>query len=362
MVQKSIVLCCMVLALATTSYATYTWNTGATGNWSDPCWQYSATSAYGTWNQGATSANKTIISSGQVTANVSTLTPYPCAILLVGPATLTLNNPNVTVASVKASSELLGLGNGGNGTINQSAGTMMIYQTTFGAGAGKTKIYANSAYNLTGGILMTEGLERKILGDQTANFNATGGTLVVAAGASAGIQCFGQYDAVQGTGGFHQGGCLFAPAGLGVVGTVLEGNSATDPAPAKQDYFADNGTIQFDIASSSSYDTIQAWGNVFLAGVNGNNPAATLSVNLLGGYTPDPNTTFNVITQGNVAFHYQGTGSFLNLPVGWGAAWIDTNSDGTNDTLQLTYIPEPATLALLVMGGSALLARRRRLG
>jgi hypothetical protein len=362
MVKKSVIVCSMVLALVTTSYATYTWDTGTTGNWSDPCWKYSATGAYGTWNQGASGANKTIISSGQVTADVSTVTPYPCAILLIGPGTLVVNNPNVTVASVKGSSELIGLGNGGNGTINQSGGTVMAYQTTFGAGVGKTKIYANSAYNLSGGILMTEGLERKVAGDQTANFNATGGTLVVAGGATAGIQFFGLYDAVMGTGGFHQGGCLLAPAGLGAIGTVFGGNSQTDPTLNRQDYFADTGTIQFDIASSSSYDVLQIWGNVFLAGVNGNNPAATLSVNLLGGYVPDPNTTFDVITQGSLGLGYKGTGSFLNLPVGWASAWVDTNSDSTDDTLRLTYIPEPVTLALLLLGGSALLARRRRIG
>jgi hypothetical protein len=104
--------------------------------------------------------------------------------------------------------------------------------------------------------------------------------------------------------------------------------------------------LAIDIASLVSYDTILQYGDLC------NTAGATLTVDLLGGYTPI-DSFFDVWTFNDKA--KAGSGLFASLPSGWTATWVDTNADLSTDTLRL-YIPEPATIALLGLG---LLAIRR---
>ena len=77
-----------------------------------------------------------------------------------------------------------------------------------------------------------------------------------------------------------------------------------------------------------------------------------LNVNLLG-YTPAANETFTIVT-GTSAAVVGGVG--VADPLHWLVQISGTNANN----IELVYIPEPATMSLLVLGGMAMLRRRRR--
>lgn len=258
-----------------------------------------------------------------------------------GNTTLNITNgSNLTI--LKASTQLFGLTQvaGGTGTVNHSAGTVTVGA---GAGTGETRLNniagATGTYNLYGsGVLDTEVLSK---GNSSRNgvWNATGGsgTLVVRNM----IYRFGLQSA---TYGFNQGDCILEIGAISTVKAITVGNSTNS-----DDYKVDaGGTIVFDIASTSSFDTILQYGNV------ANLEGAAL---VIRGYTGAPGsfdvwTFFDKTKAGTLGI---GLGS---ITAGWTATWVDTSTvpDGTTDTLRLTYIPEPATIALFGLG---LLAIRR---
>jgi hypothetical protein len=316
-----------------------------------------------------------VITYGTVNANVNTATPSQVITIggtTDGGGTLSIANSSINVMDFKSgSSEILGLGNGGIGVINLSAGTLEVGNASttspynFGTSGGQCIIYGPTdvatdagVLNLSGtGILMVEALRPKNTGDGSV-FNGTGGSLFIGTASNGGIYAFGLQSAGL---GFNMGSALLNPGGNTVVGTMMDGN-----ASRKQDLLAKNGTLQFDITGATTFDTISAWGKVFLNDPNGSAGNATVSINLIG-FSPTNGETFNVITTGagatpgilgSVANIVDASGN--SLAGVWTATPIDTDSDGTADTLQLTYIPEPATLCLLAMGGSALLIRRKR--
>jgi hypothetical protein len=149
--------------------------------------------------------------------------------------------------------------------------------------------------------------------------------------------------------GFNQGQAKLEMGAIDTVAALGVGNltNATD-------YKVDGGgTMNFDIASISSFDKITQFGDL------ANTAGATLSIDLLGGYTPAVNSFFDVwafSAYTNQTTTSRGSGTFATVPAGWTAAWVDTGTDGITDTLRLTYVPEPATIALLGLG---LLAIRR---
>ncbi len=311
----------------------------------------------GTWNNGggdgkwSTTANWSAYPQGTGTATIGDSntvlldTSQSVGIVLLnsgiaGNTVLNITNgSNLTI--LKGSSESFGLSRvaGGTGTVNHSAGTVLVGN---GGGTSETRLVnvagATGTYNLSGtGILDTEVLSK---GNSSRNgvWNAQGGTLVVRNM----IYRFGLQSAGY---GFNQGDCTLEVGAINSVKAITVGNATNS-----DDYTVDSGgTLNFDIASASSYDTILQYGNV------ANTLGATLKVDLLGGYNPIVNSFFDVWTFNDKS--KAGSGAFASITAGWSASWVDTNADSSTDTLRLTYnAPEPATLVLLGLG---LLAIRR---
>jgi hypothetical protein len=238
-----------------------------------------------------------------------------------------------------------GTSGGGSATINQTAGTLRVGAVgTANGGTTETRLVTSSTmlgtatYNLSGSaVLDTDVLSKGNATNASATFNATGGTLVLRTM----IYRFGLNSA---GGGFNQGLATLELGAINTVAAISVGNGTNS-----MDYtVGTGGTINFDIASISSFDKITQFGTL------ANTAGATLSIDLLSGYTPDAGSTFDVWTFNDKT--KAGSGAFGVLPAGWSANWVDTSADGSLDTLRLTYTPEPATITLLGLG---LLAIRR---
>jgi len=335
-----LMLCTFLLTFGSTARAaTISWTANAIGDWSNTAnWVGGVLPAVGDTAR-INDGNATLDSSQTIACFQMGATTAPAV-----NAKLNINGSNLTVSGT--STELFGLCRftGSTGTVNHSAGTVTVSQPagTLGevrlvTGSGVTAGTAN--YNLSDtAILDTQILSRGLKSITTANFNASGGTLVIRTK----INKFGRI--AEGAGyGFNQGMCTLEVGAIGTVGAITVGDGSNS-----MDYAFAGGTLAIDIASAVSYDTVLQYGDLC------NTTGAGLVVNLLGGYVPTVNSFFDVWTFFNKA--KAGSGLFASLPSGWTAVWVDTNADLSTDTLRLTYIPEPATIALLGLG---LLAIRR---
>src|SRR3972149_6014942 len=336
----------LVSIIANIASASVLWNNGAayTGNWSEIKWYDSGTLTLIAHPGGE--ADTRIATNGVVTVNVSNA---QCGLLFLGrggtPATLNINSDSAYLLVKKDSGELVSMSydDASSGTINHSAGTLKITRTG-GAGTGELRM-SHSAYgpqdvanyNLSGTVLLdVEILSR---GDKTstnAKFNATGGTLAV----QTSIIKWGLVSE-NANYGFKQGGCLLAPDGIGVIGSMLMGNSSN-----LMDYFMESTSkVKIDLGngnpdpSLSSNDLITSWGNFTVDG--------ELQVNLMGTYSVGNKWNVWKIESTKIGTYF-GSGAFDILPPNIQVNWL--TGSGAH-TLQLEYIPEPTTLVLLGLGG-----------
>jgi hypothetical protein len=232
------------------------------------------------------------------------------------------------------------------GTLNISAGTVKVFNPS--AATGELRMshvynqYNRSTINLSDtGTLDVQVLNRGDKAASNANFNATGGTLVVRTS----IIKWGLVTA--GYPGFHQGGCLLKPGGS--IGSMLTGNSTNE-----MDYFMDpTSKVEFELGDGdpnallSVNDLITSWGNFTIDG--------ELKVSFTGAHDIGDKWNAWKIESTKVA-SYSGSGAFDIIPANIQVNWLNTGS-GT-DILQLEYVPEPATIALLGLG--LLLVRRTK--
>jgi hypothetical protein len=336
-----------LLTFGTTARGADTWVSGAIGNWSD-----------GTkWGNGVPPTITETANIFNGTATLDSSQTIGQLLMANGLATdvgvLNINSgTNLTVA--KSTTEVFGIGKvtGATATVNHSGGTVTVYSTTATTGELRLANVAGttSNYNLSGtGFLDVQILNR---GDKTrtgAKFTATGGTLAVRTS----IIKWGLVSENAGY-GFYQGGCTLAPGALNTIGAITMGNGTSN----KMDYIMEDNAgasrfskVLFDLGNGNSNpalsvnDMITSWGNFTING--------ELLVNFMGTYAVGDK--WNVWTvEGTQVASYSGSGAFDLLPSYIKANWIDTGN-GT-DTLQLEYIPEPATIALFGLG---LLAIRR---
>jgi hypothetical protein len=331
-----LVVCLMCVSVTN---AAILWVDGAVGNWSD-----------GTNWVGGVAPISTIeevqINNGTVNmdcdASVGMLhmadsgTPSTNVATLNMTAAAGFTGKTLTVS--KASANLFIVGYAGKGIVNQDTGTVKVFAPTGGLGAINIQYAATtpaSFYNLSGGVLDTEVL-RGGFTNTNLGLNDTGGTIIDRTN----IYRLGSY--VGSVMELTQGGSTLSPGGSAI------GNTNIGASGYETKWITSaSSKLQVDLALAS-YDTFHGSGNADLT-------LGTLDI--MAGYTPAVNSFFDIIKL-DLKAGKTGTGTFGsitdNLPGYFTAAWV--NSGTTPDTLRITYIPEPATIALLGLG---LLAMRR---
>jgi hypothetical protein len=291
---------------------------------------------------------------------------------VTGTGTQTFNvGPDRSVTATGTQGELIAVAKtASNPTIiNQTGGLVKAYQNN-GGRLGELRLGGVTAvvptYNLSDGTLDVEILRKN--GSVTATnylgvFNDTGGTVILRTG----MRQFGILDPTWALNTWVQKQSTFAPGGVGEIAPIKDGsgtegtiyigwNSPTTwlTGTYAECYRSSSGTIvALDFLDADSYDNISNNGNASFDA-----SGDILNLNFL--FTPSLNATFDIwkiVREGNTGSGYFDTVND-NLAGYFTQAWVDLGGVSGPETFRLTYVPEPATIALLGLG--SLIAVRRR--
>ncbi|HOF18285.1 MAG TPA: PEP-CTERM sorting domain-containing protein, partial [Phycisphaerae bacterium] len=234
---------------------------------------------------------------------------------------------------------------GGTSTFTQSGGTASFT----GLRLAYITAGATGTYNLNNGTLTVNGLLSIRSTNGTGILNMSGGTLNVNTldGTAAYQGAFnwsgGTLNITSVGRSITNGGGNLSPGGEAAIGTTTFTGDGSYSQNA-------SSTMTFNLLNTGSYDKLIVGG----AGVGDATLAGTLKISLLAGYSLANGDTFDVVTADSITdsttISYAGPGNFTKSII----------SGGSGQILQLTYIPEPATMALLTGGLPALLWRFRR--
>ena len=350
--RRYVVVLLLVGLMASVASATWYWEGDVSNNWSDT----------GNWNDGTVSPPATVphtatermnVPSGTVNVNVSDQIGFLHMGRndnggTLGNSTVNVNTAGTTLTVTTGSGELVSVAysDGYTNALNVSAGRLNVYR---GTGVGELRL--NHVYTATtkGNVNLSEtgviDVEYLNKGDRAAggNFAATGGTLV----ARNIINKFGLVG--EGYTGFRLGGARLEVASYAdrnnVIGSVALGSGQS------MDFIMDSTSkVNFDLGLSANNGGVAGTNWDLLTSRGFYTIAGQLLVNFLVAPTiGDYWDVWKIL--GGYEATFSGLGSFDNLPSNIQASW-----ENGGDTLRLTYIPEPATIALFGLG---LLALRR---
>lgn len=240
-------------------------------------------------------------------------------------------NSNATLAVTAGwidVAETLTVGSAGSGQVNQTGGIVRAGTGVVLGGAGQA-----ASYNLSGGTLATAALSRSGSGGA---FNFTGGVLHAETV---------EFSLVNDGGILSPGSDLalqrIAAASMpNVAGEASAVRSLVGSTHVAGDLTLQSGTLQIDLASASSFDTIAVDGALTLGG--------GLAVVLVDGYEPADGGRWRIGTAGSIG------GAFAAVTPGF-----STQVVGNDLFLVAGSTPEPAAaVAVLAMAG--VVGRRRR--
>ena len=284
--------------------------------------------------------------SGTGTLNINTGALVSAAGLSRGNATSSVNFDGGTlrITSNNTASNTINLLSGG-GTIDVSTAgaTFAVTSPINGSGsltkAGPGTLIFTGANVYSGGTTINDG---NLLADNTSGSAIGSGAVTVNSGGVLG----GNGTIV---GDVTNAGVLAPGASVGTLN--IDGNYTQSAA----------GTLQFDLASASSFDQLNVGGAAALAGA--------LELSLLGGYTPAAGAQFDVLDFGS----HTGTFSSVMLPTLESSLSWDTSQLYTNGLLSVAFagagatythgdstVLEPTSFSIIASAILLLKCRRRR--
>ncbi|CAN5464238.1 hypothetical protein BH09VER1_BH09VER1_25750 [soil metagenome] len=265
--------------------------------------------------------------------------------LSLNPTTANVTLTNVTNSGSTGSTKTLDLS--GTSTGNRVTGVISNQSGTNTLGITEVSKSSTSTWTLTG------------TSTYTGATTVTAGTLIVGvsgSGALTGSVVSVNAGTLGGTGNIVNAVTVGDGAGTSDA-FIAAGNGATGTLSTGDLSFLADGVFQFKLNSTAStVDLLNVSGAVSI------NSSAQISLTDLGSSTLTQGTVFTIIANDSGDLI---TGTFGNLAQG-GTVTVGSNTfqanylGGTGNDLTLTVVPEPATCALIGLGGMSLLLLRRR--
>lgn len=239
--------------------------------------------------------------------------------------TLNYNSGDLTFTSYTSSRQEIGLNANGNGTLNMNNGSLTLNAARFGGDSGKGTL------NLNGGTFTVS----RAYGDYclwlgwnsgTGSVNVVGGRMF-----TRGAVQLGQAGGA--IGNFYVEGSAATDIGIGSSGSSIDGAWFQNSGSTLKARIDAGGITPIRIIDKGDTNSVYN-GDVYFK------PGSILDIGWMPGVTNY--NTFDIMTwQGNLVEGNLALAASVNTNV-WSFEYVDTNSDGTNDTLRATAYGETA--------------------